>query len=196
MENEKAITITEPSERNGLPIAVKIDQRELQRRAEAALEPEESKDAKFFEREPWDYWHMELKIIGNEKGVLTVRIDEQPASYNDGTHYSHTVTVMPSGVMIMGHPAHCGISGFIRIKKSELAEIMQNLDLVRGADQQAMLLRGWTKFMPADGFVPLSARKENAFTLASALRCAARLVELIDSGELDPKTAAQEEEEK
>lgn len=187
MEDKKAITVAEPGERNGLPIAVRIDQEELQRRAEEILAAEERGDVEFFKREPGDYWHMELKIIGNEEGVLTVRVDEQPADSLDGTHYSHVVTVLPSEVMITGHPAHCGISGFIRMKKSELVEIMQSLDLVTTASQQARLLRGWSKIMPADGMVPLSARRENAFTLASALRCAARLVELLESGELKPQ---------
>ena len=187
MENKKAIIITEPGERNALPIAVRIDQEELQRRAVAAQEEEVNKDAAFYKREPGDYWHMELKIMGDEEGVLTVRVDEQPADYLDGTHYSHVVTILPSEVMITGHPAHCGISGFIRMQKSELVEIMQSLDLVTTASQQARLLRGWSKIMPADGMVPLSARRENAFTLASALRCAARLVELVESGELKPQ---------
>lgn len=162
-----------------------IDQEEVQRRAEEVIKEElhELIDESYSERDLSSYWHMSIaKRIDEQSAVIY----ESPADYNDGTYYSHNIATTKTLVFISADKGHCGLNGRIQLTKNELKEITDVLDLVPTSTLQARLIRGWSEIIGTGSNRykdSITGAKENAFTIASALRCAKRFCELLEQEE-------------
>ena len=163
---------------------VLIDQEEIQRRAEEVMKKKlHDLVYKSYERDLSSYWHMSIAERIDEQSAI---IYESPADYDDGTYYSHKIVTTKTLVLISADKAHCGLNGQIQLTKSELKEITDVLDLVPTSTLQARFIRGWSDIIgTADKKYKnsITGAKENAFTIASALRCAKRFCEIQEMEE-------------
>ncbi len=161
---------------------INVNQKEVQRRALEAIWRElEELASGDYKRDLETYWHLEIAERIDETSAI---VYESPADHHDGTWYSHKICTSGTLVTISADKAHCGLNGTIQLTKAELKEISDILDLVPISYLQARLIRGWTAIygeLRNRHKDSISHVKENAFTIASALRCARRFCELLDS---------------
>lgn len=162
---------------------VLVDQEEIQRRAEEKLKENYSENLKDYGIKADKYWYMR---IVERKDKQTAVIEESPADHMDGTYYHHLITSTETQVIITNPHQRAGLNGNIFISREELDRYTDILDLLPTSELQARLVRGWTDLIGESRERyknSITGAKENAFTIASALRCAKRFCEIQEMEE-------------